>query len=131
MMSSNMCEIAHAAASILFCSIVICDLPVFGFLHQLQPSVLITLLNCNRLENRRVLMKDFKCQRRGREDENCGVEGGFVIFRMSIMQAFNRLQQLDQYPKINEDFYSWTHPGGVIPIVSSILMVLLFSAGKT
>jgi hypothetical protein len=50
---------------------------------------------------------------------------------MSIMQAFNRLQQLDQYPKINEYFYSWTLPGGVITIVSSILMVLLFSAGKT
>jgi hypothetical protein len=47
------------------------------------------------------------------------------------MQAFNRLQQLDQYPKINEDFYSWTLQGGVITIVSSILMALLFSAGKT
>jgi hypothetical protein len=59
------------------------------------------------------------------------VEGGFLFFRMSIMQAFNRLQQLDQYPKINEDFYSRMLPGGVITIVSSILMVLLFSAGKT
>jgi hypothetical protein len=26
-------------------------------------------------------------------------------------KAFNRLQQLDQYPKINEDFYSRTLPG--------------------
>jgi hypothetical protein len=59
------------------------------------------------------------------------VEGGFLFFRMYIMQAFNRLQQLDQYPKINEDFYSRTLPGGVITIVSSIPMVLLFSAGKT
>jgi hypothetical protein len=50
---------------------------------------------------------------------------------MSIMQAFNRLPQLDQYPKINEDFNSRTLLGGVITIVSSILMVLLSSAGKT
>lgn len=67
----------------------------------------------------------------GREDENCGVEAGFLFSRTSTMQAFNRLQQLDQYPKINEDFYSWTLQGGVIAIVSSILMALLFSAGKT
>eukprot|EP01018_Ginkgo_biloba_P033910 Gb_08844 [translate_table: standard] len=42
------------------------------------------------------------------------------------MQVMNRLRQLDAYPKINEDFYSRTLSGGVITIVSSIMMVLLF-----
>jgi hypothetical protein len=45
---------------------------------------------------------------------------------MSIMQALNKLRQLDQYPKINEDFYSRTLSGGLITIVSSVLMILLF-----
>ncbi|CAM6019437.1 unnamed protein product [Sphagnum balticum] len=42
------------------------------------------------------------------------------------MQALNKLRQLDQYPKISEDFYSRTLSGGLITIVSSILMILLF-----
>ncbi|KAJ7556838.1 hypothetical protein O6H91_05G100600 [Diphasiastrum complanatum] len=42
------------------------------------------------------------------------------------MQVLNRLRQLDAYPKINEDFYSRTLSGGVITLVSSIVMVLLF-----
>ncbi|CAK9876341.1 unnamed protein product [Sphagnum jensenii] len=42
------------------------------------------------------------------------------------MQTFNKLRQLDAYPKVNEDFYSRTLSGGVITIVSSIFMVILF-----
>ncbi|KAK1303042.1 Protein disulfide isomerase-like 5-4 [Acorus calamus] len=39
---------------------------------------------------------------------------------------FNKLRNLDAYPKINEDFYSRTLSGGVITIASSVLMTLLF-----
>ncbi|XP_010535613.1 PREDICTED: endoplasmic reticulum-Golgi intermediate compartment protein 3-like [Tarenaya hassleriana] len=38
----------------------------------------------------------------------------------------NRLRNLDAYPKINEDFYSRTLSGGVITLVSSIVMLILF-----
>ncbi|XP_019461840.1 PREDICTED: endoplasmic reticulum-Golgi intermediate compartment protein 3-like isoform X2 [Lupinus angustifolius] len=38
----------------------------------------------------------------------------------------NKLRNLDAYPKINDDFYSRTLSGGIITIVSSILMILLF-----
>ncbi|KAK8677914.1 hypothetical protein V6N13_143433 [Hibiscus sabdariffa] len=38
----------------------------------------------------------------------------------------NKLKNLDVYPKINEDFYSRTLSGGVITIVSTIVMSLLF-----
>ncbi|CAA2994484.1 endoplasmic reticulum-Golgi intermediate compartment 3-like [Olea europaea subsp. europaea] len=37
-----------------------------------------------------------------------------------------KIRNLDAYPKINEDFYSRTLSGGVITIVSSIVMLLLF-----
>ncbi|XP_044478384.1 endoplasmic reticulum-Golgi intermediate compartment protein 3-like [Mangifera indica] len=37
-----------------------------------------------------------------------------------------RLRNLDAYPKINEDFYSRTLSGGVITLVSSVVMFLLF-----
>ncbi|KAG1366496.1 endoplasmic reticulum-Golgi intermediate compartment protein 3 [Cocos nucifera] len=37
-----------------------------------------------------------------------------------------KLRSLDAYPKINEDFYSRTLSGGIITIVSSIVMFLLF-----
>eukprot|EP00246_Nothoceros_aenigmaticus_P009149 TRINITY_DN24484_c0_g1_i1.p1 TRINITY_DN24484_c0_g1~~TRINITY_DN24484_c0_g1_i1.p1 ORF type:complete len:386 (-),score=50.80 TRINITY_DN24484_c0_g1_i1:56-1213(-) len=43
------------------------------------------------------------------------------------MQVLNKFRQLDAYPKINEDFYKRTLAGGLITIVSSILMILLFS----
>lgn len=36
------------------------------------------------------------------------------------------LSYLDAYPKVSEDFYSKTVGGGVITIVSSVIMVLLF-----
>ncbi|KAF8405993.1 hypothetical protein HHK36_008073 [Tetracentron sinense] len=42
------------------------------------------------------------------------------------MDIFNKLRNLDAYPKINEDFYSRTLSGGVITLASSIVMLLLF-----
>ncbi|GMH00130.1 hypothetical protein Nepgr_001969 [Nepenthes gracilis] len=39
---------------------------------------------------------------------------------------FSKIRNLDAYPKINEDFYSRTLSGGVITIVSSVVMLLLF-----
>lgn len=39
---------------------------------------------------------------------------------------FGKLRNLDAYPKVNEDFYSRTLSGGIITIVSSIIMFLLF-----
>lgn len=38
----------------------------------------------------------------------------------------NKLRNLDAYPKINEDFYSRTLSGGVITLLSSVVMFLLF-----
>lgn len=37
-----------------------------------------------------------------------------------------KLKVLDAYPKINEDFFTKTFSGGIITIVSSVIMVLLF-----
>ncbi|XP_008804334.2 endoplasmic reticulum-Golgi intermediate compartment protein 3-like isoform X1 [Phoenix dactylifera] len=42
------------------------------------------------------------------------------------MEILNKLKNLDAYPKINEDFYSRTLSGGLITIISSIIMLLLF-----
>ncbi|RWR74841.1 Endoplasmic reticulum vesicle transporter [Cinnamomum micranthum f. kanehirae] len=42
------------------------------------------------------------------------------------MEIFNKLRNLDAYPKINEDFYSRTLSGGIITLVSSIAMFFLF-----
>ncbi|KAI3978513.1 hypothetical protein MKX01_015688 [Papaver californicum] len=39
---------------------------------------------------------------------------------------FSKLRKLDAHPKVNEDFYSTTTSGGVITIVSSFVMLLLF-----
>lgn len=39
---------------------------------------------------------------------------------------FPNLKNLDAYPKINEDFYKKTLAGGIITIVSSIFMLILF-----
>lgn len=41
-------------------------------------------------------------------------------------RVFSKVRNLDAYPKINEDFYSRTLSGGVITVVSSIAMFLLF-----
>ncbi|KAK4740861.1 hypothetical protein SAY87_024449 [Trapa incisa] len=38
----------------------------------------------------------------------------------------SKLRNLDAYPKVNEDFYSRTLSGGLITLVSSVLMILLF-----
>ncbi|KAM0952896.1 putative endoplasmic reticulum vesicle transporter [Dioscorea sansibarensis] len=40
--------------------------------------------------------------------------------------VFGKLRNLDAYPKVNEEFYSKTLSGGLITIVSSIIMFLLF-----
>ncbi|XP_022013047.1 endoplasmic reticulum-Golgi intermediate compartment protein 3 [Helianthus annuus] len=42
--------------------------------------------------------------------------------------VMNRIRNLDAYPKINDDFSSRTISGGVITIVSSVFMFLLFFA---
>ena len=42
------------------------------------------------------------------------------------MEYLKKLKVLDAYPKINEDFYSRTLSGGIITLVSSIFMVILF-----
>eukprot|EP00245_Coleochaete_scutata_P005348 TRINITY_DN18829_c0_g1_i1.p1 TRINITY_DN18829_c0_g1~~TRINITY_DN18829_c0_g1_i1.p1 ORF type:complete len:387 (-),score=74.58 TRINITY_DN18829_c0_g1_i1:407-1567(-) len=42
------------------------------------------------------------------------------------MEALNKLRSLDAYPKINEDFYSRTLSGGIITLISSVFMILLF-----
>ncbi|CDO97460.1 unnamed protein product [Coffea canephora] len=41
-------------------------------------------------------------------------------------KLLNKVRNLDAYPKINEDFFSRTLSGGVITLVSSIVMLLLF-----
>lgn len=43
-----------------------------------------------------------------------------------MVGVMNRLRNLDAYPKINEDFYRRTLSGGVITLVSSIVMLVLF-----
>lgn len=41
-------------------------------------------------------------------------------------KMFNKLRNLDAYPKVNEDFYNRTLSGGVITLVSATIMLLLF-----
>lgn len=41
-------------------------------------------------------------------------------------KVFAKLRNLDAYPKVNEDFYNRTLSGGVITIVSSFVILLLF-----
>ncbi len=40
--------------------------------------------------------------------------------------VLGKLKNLDAYPKVNEDFFTKTLSGGLITIVSSVIMVLLF-----
>ncbi|XP_019461974.1 PREDICTED: endoplasmic reticulum-Golgi intermediate compartment protein 3-like [Lupinus angustifolius] len=40
--------------------------------------------------------------------------------------VFNKLRNLDAYPKINEDFYSRTFAGGIVTVVSAAVMLFLF-----
>jgi hypothetical protein len=44
----------------------------------------------------------------------------------SSSKLVSRLKALDAYPKINEDFFTRTLSGGIITIVSSVIMLLLF-----
>ncbi|CAL0315135.1 unnamed protein product [Lupinus luteus] len=41
-------------------------------------------------------------------------------------KVFNKLRNLDAYPKVNEDFYSRTFAGGVVTVVSAAVMLFLF-----
>ncbi|XP_073143213.1 uncharacterized protein [Henckelia pumila] len=41
-------------------------------------------------------------------------------------KVYSKLRNLDAYPKINEDFFSRTLSGGVITLVSSIIIFVLF-----
>ena len=43
-----------------------------------------------------------------------------------MAKVFNKLRNLDAYPKVNEDFHSRTLSGGVITIASSVVITLLF-----
>ena len=38
----------------------------------------------------------------------------------------SKLKTLDAYPKVNEDFFTRTYSGGVITVVSSLIMLCLF-----
>lgn len=40
--------------------------------------------------------------------------------------VLGKLKHLDAYPKVNEDFFTKTFSGGIVTIVSSVIMVLLF-----
>lgn len=42
------------------------------------------------------------------------------------MEILNKVRNLDAYPKISEDFYNRTLSGGLITIVSTIVMIFLF-----
>lgn len=50
--------------------------------------------------------------------------GRFLGVMASVMM--NRLRNLDAYPKINDDFYSRTLSGGLITVLSSLVMLILF-----
>ncbi|OIT39110.1 PREDICTED: endoplasmic reticulum-Golgi intermediate compartment protein 3-like [Nicotiana attenuata] len=41
-------------------------------------------------------------------------------------RVFSKLRNLDAYPKINEDFYNRTLSGGIITLVASLIMLVLF-----
>jgi hypothetical protein len=41
-------------------------------------------------------------------------------------RVFNKLRNLDAYPKVNEDFYNRTLAGGVVTVVSAAVMFFLF-----
>ena len=45
---------------------------------------------------------------------------------LSMDAIFNKLRNLDAYPKINEDFYRRTFSGGLITLASSFFMLFLF-----
>jgi endoplasmic reticulum-Golgi intermediate compartment protein 3 len=53
--------------------------------------------------------------------------GAGVQVARGEMDAFlQRLKRLDAYPKVNEDFYKWTLSGGIVTLVATVVMLLLF-----
>jgi hypothetical protein len=50
----------------------------------------------------------------------------FVASEPSMDRVFNKLRNLDAYPKVNEDFYNRTLAGGVVTVVSAAVMFFLF-----
>ncbi|CAI5480062.1 unnamed protein product [Closterium sp. Yama58-4] len=46
--------------------------------------------------------------------------------RLAAMEYLKKLRQLDAYPKVNEDFYSRTMSGGILTLISSVVMAVLF-----
>eukprot|EP00250_Pteridium_aquilinum_P003513 c13825_g1_i2 orf=635-1795(-) len=42
------------------------------------------------------------------------------------MVSLSRIRQLDAFPKVNEDFYRRSLSGGIITLISSVVMLLLF-----
>jgi hypothetical protein len=45
---------------------------------------------------------------------------------MGKSDLWGKLKSLDAYPKVNEDFFTKTMSGGIITIVSSLVMAILF-----
>ncbi|KAI4342082.1 hypothetical protein MLD38_026740 [Melastoma candidum] len=41
-------------------------------------------------------------------------------------RVLSRLRKLDAYPKINDDFYSRTLSGGLLTLLSSLIILFLF-----
>lgn len=41
-------------------------------------------------------------------------------------EAWDKLRRLDAFGKVNEDFFTRTMAGGVITVVSSLIMAILF-----
>jgi hypothetical protein len=47
-------------------------------------------------------------------------------FGKKMDRIYQKVRNLDAYPKINEDFYSRTLSGGLITLISSVLILFLF-----
>lgn len=41
-------------------------------------------------------------------------------------EAWDKLRRLDAFGKVNEDFFTRTLSGGIITVVSSLIMAILF-----
>ena len=51
---------------------------------------------------------------------------GGLALNLKMDGVLGKLKNLDAYPKVNEDFFTRTFSGGVITVVSSIVMLCLF-----
>lgn len=58
--------------------------------------------------------------------ERLNPQSSLLFFLQSMDAVFNKLRNLDAYPKINEDFYRRTFSGGLITLASSFIMLFLF-----